>query len=524
LTSTAGASSKLTESSSSHVTAVPREAASETLAFRCFWLLLIYTFVRSLFAAAAKPLWYDEMYTVFVSHQPSWKAVWNALIVTRDGNPPGFYFIERIFSSLLANEQISYRLASILGFCCVLVCIFLVIRATDGSLRALICSAPLLLTLLFRPYAVEARTYCVVAACVAFAVLCYQNAPRWPWMVLLAASFMAAESMHYLAFFGFIPFGVAELAILVRARKIRWSVWLALAAGLVPVVALWPLASAMRRFYGTHIWSPPSLFGLANMYYLLFKIFAPLALAILAVTAILVLASTPPKNKISSQQFLSEVGRRWAAIAFLGIPAYLYVFTKVMHGVYVERYALLTVLGIPLCAAFVLRLLPRKGVAVAGAIVLIALLLQEMFLLPNAVRAARSFAPPSNAIESFVARVGHPDLRVVISDGLDYFPLAHYSRDASRFVFLVDPPQAAAYTGSDIVDLQLGTLRCCRPFQIYEFNDFAPRHPSFLLYSNGSEFDWWPKRLLDDGDSLQLLAVDQNRRVYLVKMKPGDSQ
>jgi len=482
---------------------------------------VIYAFARNLFAAAAKPLWYDEMYTVVVSHQPSWKAVWNALIVTKDGNPPGFYFIERVFSSLLANEQISYRLASILGFCCVLVCVFLAIRATDGSLRALICSAPLLLTPLFRPYAVEARPYCAVAACAAIAVLCYQHAPRWPWMILLAASFMAAESMHYLALFGFIPFGIAELAILIRARKIRWSVWIALAAGLVPVAALWPLSSAMRRFYGTHIWSPPSLFGLANMYSLLFKVFAPLALAVLAATVVLVLAATPTANEVSPQRFLSEIGGRWAAIAFLGVPAYLYLFTKVMHGVYTERYALVTLLGIPLCAAFVLRLFPRKDVAVAGSIVFVALLLQEMFFLPNAVRAAHNFVPPSNAIESFVARVGHPDLPVVISDGQDYFPLPHYSHDATRFVFLVDPPQAAAYTGSDIVDLQLGTLRCCRPFQIYEFKDFAPQHPSFLLYSSGGEFDWWPARLLNDGDSLQLLAADQNRRIYLVRMKPN---
>lgn len=464
------------------------------------------------------------MYTVVVSHQPSWKAVWNALIITKDGNPPGFYFIERVFTSLLANEQISYRLASILGFCCVLVCIFLVIRATDGSLRALICTAPLLLTSLFRPYAVEARAYCVIAACAAIALLCYQRAPRWPWMVLLAASFMAAESMHYLAFFGFIPLGIAELAILIRGRKIRWSVWIALAAGLVPVVALWPLSSAMRRFYGTHIWSPPSLFGLANMYSLLFKTVAPLALAVLAVTVILVLAATPAENKISSERFLSEIAGRWAAVAFLGVPAYLYVFTKVMHGVYTERYTLVTLLGIPLCAAFVLRLLPRKGVAVAGSIVFLALLLQEMFFLPSAVHAALHFVPPSNAIESFVARVGHPDLPVVISDGQDYFPLAHYSRDASRFVFLIDAPQAAVYTSSDIVDLQLGTLRCCRPFQIYEFKDFAPRHPSFLLYSSGGEFDWWPKRLLNDEDSLQLLAVDQNRRVYLVQIESRAGQ
>jgi len=253
----------------------------------------------------------------------------------------------------------------------------------------------------------------------------------------------------------------------------------------------------------------------------LFKTFAPLSLAILAATVILVLAAAPPQNKTSPQQFFSEIGGRWVAIAFLGIPVFLYVFTKVMHGVYTERYTLMTLLGIPLCAAFVLRLLPRKGVAVAGSIIFAALLLQEMFFLPNAIRAARNFVPPSNAIESFVARVGYPDLPVVISDGQDYFPLPHYSRDASRFVFLVDPPQAAAYTGSDIVDLQLGTLRCCRPFQIYDFKDFAPQHPSFLLYSSGGEFDWWPARLLNDGNSLQLLAAEKNRRVYLVSMKHG---
>ena len=492
----------------------------EILALWCFWGIVVYTFIRNILAAAAKPLWYDELYTVTIARQPSWKASWHALGAIKDGNPPGFYFLERLFGFLPLNEQIAYHLVSIAGFCFILVCIFLFIRKSQGSVRALICTSIFLLTPLLRPYAVEARAYCLVAASLAFALICYQRAPRTMWMLAMGAVFAAAESMHYLAFFGFAPFAVAEFSESFRAHKIRWSVWLALSAGFLPIMAFWRLSSEIRRYYGSHIWSPASLLATANMYSLLFKASAPVALAV--VFALVIVASQrllSLRNEKVQPDFSTDVSEAWIAITFLCVPIIAFVFSKLLHGVYTERYVLATVLGIPLSVAFVLRLIPRKGVMLAGVLVLAAVGLQEGFFWRTAIRDVRAFVPPNRPVERMLNRVGYLDLRVVISDGEDYFQIAHYSPQPKRFISLIDPPEAVIYAGSDIVDLQLAALRCCVPLRIYTLREFRAQYQRFLLYSGGGAFDWWPARLVNDGASLQLLAEDQNRRVYLVNLK-----
>ena len=58
--------------------------------------------------------------------------------------------------------------------------------------------------------------------------------------------------------------------------------------------------------------------------------------------------------------------------------------------------------------------------------------------------------------------------------------------------------------------------------QVYSYSKFAAQHARFLLYSGGGQWDWWTARLVNDGDSLQLLAEEQNRRVYLgLLLKPA---
>lgn len=499
---------------------MPHERA-ENAAFWSFWILLVYSFVRNLVAAAAKPLWYDELYTVAVANQSTWSGVLRTLSITKDGNPPGFYFMERPFSFLLANEHIAYRFVPIVGFACALACIFILTRTRVGSLRALTCAAALMLTPLLRPYAVEARPYSMVAACVAFALVCYQHASRIPWMIAMGAAFAAAQSMHYLAFFGFLPFALAELVMSLRIRKIRWSVWIAIGTGFVPIALFWPFLTGVRKFYGSHIWSPPSLFAVANLYSLLFRTFAPIALAIVALLAFVAVCTAPSRRTGTSRTEMASVAsEHWIALTFLAVPIMVFLFCKIMHGVYTERYVLLTVLAIPLCISFALELVSDKTAAFVVVFLFAAVGLQEAFFWQTAVQEVRDFVSPAGSIEQIVDRVGQPVLPVMVSDGQDYFQLAHYAKNPDRFVFVVDPPEAVHFIGSDIIDLQLGTLRCCFPVHIDRFQQFEAEHASFLLYSGGGEFDWWPERLLNDGDSLQLLANDQNRRVYLVNLEP----
>jgi hypothetical protein len=500
------------------------EKSSDKLALWGLAVLLVYSVVRNVFAALAKPFWFDELLTFIIARQQSFLATWNAAGSSRDGNPPLFYVVERLFATFPANEHIAYRLASILGFAGMIAFLFVFVRRRNGGSVALICVSTLLLTPLLRPYAVEARPYGLVAACLAVALVCYQHAPKLQWMLLMGIALAAAEGMHYYSLFDFVPIAIAEAVATIRIRRLRWSVWLAVAVGLIPLAVFWPLLNEIRRYYGAHIWNPPSLFVTAASYALLFKTNAPIALALVATLAALVLfTSARPSTTTSSQERMGDDNERWLAVTFLALPLLVFIAAKITHGAYTARYVLPSLFGVPISLAYVFRLIGRKGIALIAVFTFMAVGLQEAFFWQTGVHDALHFNSPAAPIESIVNRSGYPELPVVVSDGQDYFQFIHYAADARRFVTLVDPDAAVAYSGSNTLDLELPVMRCCMAIQVYTFPDFAAQHATFLLYSGGGQWDWWAARLVNDGDSLQLLAEDQNRRVYLVQLKTNAS-
>ena len=65
--------------------------------------------------------------------------------------------------------------------------------------------------------------------------------------------------------------------------------------------------------------------------------------------------------------------------------------------------------------------------------------------------------------------------------------------------------------------LMLG-LREFFPVQVADYREFATTHKEFLLYTEGGS-EWWLMDLLHEASSVQSLAIESNRHLYLVKMK-----
>lgn len=496
---------------------VPADRQADRLASWGMWALIAYTLIRNILAAASRPFWFDELCTVAVAGQSTLREVARATVASEDSHPLGFYATEWVFRRLLSNQEIAYRLPSIIAFACVLWCVFVFIRKRNSAACAFVCASSLLLTPLLRPYAIEARGYCLISACLAFAAVCYQHAPKLRWMILMGLAFFAAESWHYMAIYGFVPFAGAELVMFARSRKIRWPVWLALLAGFVPLFASVRVLANLKRFYGPNIWDKPSLFATANVYSLMLKSFPPVAVAVVATLSIVTLWTIAnPSLEVPVTERSADAVEHWLTFGFLMLPIIAFLTAAVFHGAFEERYALPMVLGIPLSAAYVWRVLSPRGAILLSAFIFIALGLQEASLWQSGME---RFVPPSTSMEQLVASAGHAELPVVVSDAHDYLVLAHYARDPRRYVDVVDAPQAVIYARTDTIDRQMPALKCCLPIQVYEFTEFASEHSQFLLYSGGGDWDWWPTRLAKDGDSLELLAIEGPRKVYLVSLK-----
>lgn len=494
------------------------------LAYGLLGFLLFYTVARGLVSAATKPFWYDEILTLTVASQPGLRAIWGALAHGVDAQPPIFHWIVRGVSNLLTNKQIGLRLPSILAMPLTMGCVFVYVKKRSGEWIALLCAVLLMLTTLFLTYTTEARPYSMVMACVAFALVCYQRLPSWRWAALLGIGLALAQALNYYAVFAMIPFGLAEAVVLLRTKQFRWPVWLAFLFGVLPLAICWPLLAEARTAYGAHFWARDGLASLPKIYGAFFFANASFGAAILAVLIVGVIGArflAPRVIPGEEADKESGIAEGTLLLGFLALPVMTLAITKVLHGGMVERYVLATTIGITLAIACVLSLARGKVVAVFAIFVLSAVGIHEF----SFWRSVHSFRleNPATPVEEFVGKAGHTELPVAVSNGLAYLPFAYYASPnwANRFVFLTDEREAVQYFGIDTADKNLTLLRGYVPLHVSDFSEFTSLHPEFLLYAEdtGYDFDWLPYHLSHEPWSLQVLAMEQNRRLYLVTRK-----
>src|SRR5208283_3175319 len=297
--------------------------------------LVIYVIVRGVAAAATKPFWFDELLTLAMSSQPSMRAVWAALARAVDGQPPGFYAVERLALSLFHNKEIALRLPAILAFPCTLICVYVFVKKRSGEAIAFLSAFLLLSTIAFHRYAVEARPYSMVLACIAFAAVCYQRLPSHFWTVMLGISLALGQTFHHYVVFAIVPFGLAEAVVLLRTRQFRWRVWAALAFGAAPLLISWPLLMQVRARFGAHLFdryvftSIPSTYG---AFFLTDSAFgaAVFALAVAGVIGshLLVRPGSPSEGKGRD----ADLAEGTLLLALVGLPIITFAVVNIMHG------------------------------------------------------------------------------------------------------------------------------------------------------------------------------------------------
>jgi hypothetical protein len=210
---------------------------------------------------------------------------------------------------------------------------------------------------------------------------------------------------------------------------------------------------------------------------------------------------------------------------FIAVPFAAYAATKIGNGSLSGRYLLSMILGVAIAFASVLRPLRNSKLVllIVAACLLAGIARQEVLFWRGERGHLMALSSPANSLGAMLGPAGHTDLPVAVSDGQSYVQLAYYApaQLGKRLVGIVDPANAIRYAGSDSVDRQMSALTCCLPLQVYRFRSFSATHPNFLLYSDGSAFDWWPTRLRNDGYSLERVASDAGRNIYWVRRSQG---
>lgn len=486
-----------------------------------------YSIVRNVAKAAHRPFWFDELCTWILAHQPNLASLWKALTHAADSHPPPFYLVEKFFSHIISNDEIAFRMPSILGFSCVLWCLFIWLRRRhDSTVAFFACLIPFL-TALYATYSTEARGYSLVAACLSIALVAYQHAPAVRWMLLLGFSLAAAEFFHFYSMFMMAPFFLAETVFFLKTKSFRWPVWGALACGLAPFIAFWPILAGIKGYYSEHPWMHPTIFGTLHAYSWILGISTGPTSTLLqqAIWFLLTTGAMGLGVLLLYRSFRSQdpLFHESALIAgFLLSPIFLYAVVKITHGVLSARYLLPIMFGIVLTAGRGLSHLSRRSMILIGSLLCACIALQEAaFWISFYGNYQLGFIQPK-PVQDLVAKAGHSDLPVVVSDGHDYLESDHYATEAwkQRLTFLADPSGAMAFGRTDFNDKELLSLRNFATLRVFEYAKFKNSHSQFLLYSNPTPEnnpDWFVLRLLSDGWSLQKLATDGNGSVYLVR-------
>ncbi|MGH9852980.1 MAG: glycosyltransferase family 39 protein, partial [Blastocatellia bacterium] len=243
--------------------------------------------------ATQKPLWNDELYTLYIARLPGLSDVWAALSTGAEQLPPFFYVITRASLALFGPNDQAIRLPEVIGFWVMGLCLFRFVSKRAPAVYGFLAMLFPLVTEAYY-YASEARPYGLVLGFSALALLCWQSATERDSRLLslagLAVSLAAAVSCHYYAVFVFAPLAFAEAVRFLSRRRPDWAVWAAFGLGVTPLLAFLPLIQRAMSYSST-FWSKPRWMAIPDFYYFL------LAPAALPLMALLVLSAIYPQTR-----------------------------------------------------------------------------------------------------------------------------------------------------------------------------------------------------------------------------------
>ena len=303
-------------------------------------LLAAFYFATSIYIAAHRLFWFDELFTVRIAYLPAWTSIWTALSHAADSLPPFYYMLVRAFGAMFGHSEVVARMPSTLAMVAGLLLTFDCARRLSDGLHGLIAFA--VLTCSFLPYyGFEARSYAIYFMCAALAFwLWTATASNLRSAIFFGAALALGVTMHYYAFMALAPYALWEL--------LRWKPWqrpsLKLTAGVagvvVPAALLSPLILSFSRKFSSGFWNRPSLAELRAIFPQLF----PDALLLFVLMMVWIVLAA--RNK-EGREALPPMGANEAVgWLFLCIPLAGFALAELGTNAFFSRYFICVLPGV----------------------------------------------------------------------------------------------------------------------------------------------------------------------------------
>jgi hypothetical protein len=293
-------------------------------------LLAVFYLATSLYIAAHRLFWYDELFTVLISRLPNATVILDALNHADNNMPAPYFLVVHLFLKLIPHAEVAARLPSALALTLGLLITFDCARRLTNGIHGLMAAAFLTCTLL-PYYGYEARSYgiYVMLAALAFWVWSQTPSQNRAAAVLFGSIIFAGTLFHYYIVLCLVPFAVWEAA--------HWTPWrmpspklMAGALGVAGAVAVLAHQIFGANQYSAIFWSKPTLYGLRAVFSELF----PDGLFLLAILIILI-ALCGPREKMALAPMRPAECAGWFCLL---IPFAGYILAVCVTNAFVTRY------------------------------------------------------------------------------------------------------------------------------------------------------------------------------------------
>jgi hypothetical protein len=242
-----------------------------------------------------KLLWLDEFITLHIARLGSVTAIWHALAMGADPNPPVTHILVHLCRSVFGERELALRLPAMVGYWIGLVSLFTYLCRRVPAEWAL-AGTVLSMTMAAFDYSFESRSYGIFYGLAMLAFLGWSNtvdptrpaASRRIWLVVMALALAAGISTNYFALLAFVPITAGELVrtfeltVKVRSNNVQnnngaetqpkllhsvdWRIWLALAVAVSPLFGYLPLINRAITQFAPHAWNKVSMGQVTDSY------------------------------------------------------------------------------------------------------------------------------------------------------------------------------------------------------------------------------------------------------------------
>jgi hypothetical protein len=454
-----------------------------------------------------RAFWIDELFTYSLANLPSIKDIWPLIRQGIELNPPLPFWTTWVVHHSLGRGEFITRLPAILGFWGMCVCLFCYVRRRSDTTHGFIA----LLLPLFTYTAWDstwARGYGMLLGFSAAAMLSWQFATdkvkRSIALPALGISLAGALSCHY---YGLYSAGVIACAELVRTwnrKRIDLPIFVAVLAGVSPLMIYVPLLRAVSEGTKT-FWITPMVRFLYESYA---DLFGPAAMVLLL---FIICALRMPKGEQDWTATALPAHELAACLLFAAMPFVVFVASHIVRIASFSRYVQPVVIGFSIAVAMFLYRVGGKNRSFRNLAVSLTVWLcfapwafwhMLNFFLPapwTTIQAGYHF-PEKNLT-----------LPIIIDNDDLYMVVFHYAPEGLRdhLFYLNDRESSIKYLGTDT---GLHSLVVCQTFQdlhVVKYDDFVREYPVFLV-SRPRPNGWVLQRLLNDGANIQLLDERKN--------------